>query len=67
MVVTKIEIEIPEVDVDSGAARAHFYEGSMALASGFGFARQADGTVIGIYPQKSGEKACSVRQISAAL
>jgi hypothetical protein len=59
VVVTKIEIEIPEVDVQIPARpELTLCEGSVALANGFGFARrQADGTVIGIYPKKAAIKA----------
>jgi hypothetical protein len=55
VVVTKIDIEIPEVEVPIPARpELTLCEGSMALANGFGFARrQPDGTVIGIYPKKT--------------
>ena len=52
--VTRIEIDIPEVEVQIPARpELTLCEGSVALANGLGFARrQADGTVIGIYPRK---------------
>jgi len=55
--VKKIEIDIPTVDVKiPPRPELTLCEGSIALANGMGFARrQADGTVIGIYPQKSKE------------
>ncbi|HEY6126201.1 MAG TPA: hypothetical protein VIV63_16225 [Steroidobacteraceae bacterium] len=58
VVVTKIDIEIPEVEVQIPARpELTLCEGSIALANGLGFARrQADGTVIGIYPKKSAAK-----------
>jgi hypothetical protein len=54
VLVTRIEIEIPEVDVQVPARpELTLCEGSIALANGLGFARrQADGTVIGLYPKK---------------
>ncbi len=53
--VTRIEINIPEVEVKiPPRPELSLCEGSVALANGFGFARrQADGTVIGIYPRKA--------------
>jgi hypothetical protein len=53
--VTRIEIDIPTVDVQiPPRPELTLCEGSVALANGFGFAkRQADGTVIGIYPKKA--------------
>lgn len=59
--VTRIEIDIPEVDVIVPARpELTLCEGSVALANGFGFARrQADGTVVGIYPKKAVIKALS--------
>lgn len=57
--VTKIEIEIPAVEVTiPPRPDLTLCEGSVALANGFGFARrQADGTIIGIYPKKAIVKA----------
>ena len=54
LTVTKIEIEIPAVDVKiPPRPEITLCEGSVALANGFGFARrQEDGTVIGIYPKR---------------
>jgi len=51
--ISKIEIEIPTVDVMiPPRPELTLCEGSMALANGMGFARrQADGTVIGVYPK----------------
>jgi hypothetical protein len=51
--VTRIEINIPQEDVKIPARPdLSLCEGSIALANGFGFARrQADGSVIGIYPR----------------
>lgn len=59
VVITKIEIEIPEVEVQiPPRPELTLCEGSVALANGFGFARrQADGTIIGIYPKKAAIKA----------
>ena len=53
--VTRIEINIPEVEVNiPQRPELSLCEGTVALANGFGFARrQADGTVIGIYPRRS--------------
>jgi hypothetical protein len=53
--VTRIEINIPEVEVKiPPRPELSLCEGSIALANGFGFARrQEDGAVIGIYPHKS--------------
>ena len=53
--VTRIEINIPEVEVKiPPRPELSLCEGSIALANGFGFARrQEDGAVIGIYPRKS--------------
>jgi len=55
VVITKIEIEIPEVFVPIPARpELSLCEGSVALANGLGFARrQPDGTTIGIYPKKA--------------
>ncbi|HEU5136310.1 MAG TPA: hypothetical protein VFU13_14255 [Steroidobacteraceae bacterium] len=54
VLVTRIEIEIPEVEVHIPARpELTLCEGSVALANGLGFARrQADGTIIGLYPKK---------------
>jgi len=54
VVVKKIEIDIPTVDVAIPARpELALCDGSLALANGVGFARrQTDGTVIGIYPRK---------------
>jgi hypothetical protein len=59
VVVTRIEIEIPEVDVQiPPRPELTLCEGSVALANGFGFARrQADGSIIGIFPKKAAIKA----------
>ena len=59
VVVTKIDIEIPEGKVlIPPRPDITLCEGSVALANGFAFARrQADGTVIGIYPRKAAIKA----------
>jgi hypothetical protein len=56
--VTRIDIEIPKGEVNIPARPdLALCEGSTALANGFSFARrQADGAVIGIYPQKAVEK-----------
>jgi len=53
--VTRIEINIPEVDVKiPPRPELSLCEGSVALANGFGFARrQEDGAVIGIYPRNT--------------
>jgi len=58
VVVKKIDIEIPEVQVViPPRPDLTLCEGSVALANGFAFARrQEDGTVIGIYPKKSPAK-----------
>src|SRR3982750_697594 len=55
VVVTKIEIDIPTVEVAIPARpELTLCEGSVALANGLGFARrQADGTVVGLYPKKA--------------
>jgi hypothetical protein len=55
LVVSRIEIEIPTVDVKiPPRPELTLCQGSVALANGFGFARrQEDGSVIGIYPRKS--------------
>ena len=52
--VTRIEINIPKEDVKiPPRPDLTLCEGSVALANGFGFARrQADGTVVGVYPRK---------------
>ena len=53
--VTRVDIEIPEVEVKiPPRPELALCEGTVALANGFGFARrQADGTVVGVYPRKS--------------
>jgi hypothetical protein len=53
--VTRIDIEIPQEEVKiPPRPELALCEGTVALANGFGFARrQADGTVVGIYPRKS--------------
>jgi hypothetical protein len=55
VVITKIEIEIPEADVRiPPRPELTLCEGSVALANGLAFARrQADGMIIGIYPRKA--------------
>ncbi len=57
--VTRIDIEIPTVDVPiPRRPELTLCEGSLALANGLAFAhRQADGTVIGIYPKKPAAQA----------
>jgi len=52
--VTHIEVNIPQEDVKiPPRPELALCEGTVALANGLGFARrQADGTVIGIYPRK---------------
>src|SRR5262245_56410787 len=52
--VTRIEINIPQEDVKiPPRPELSLCEGSVALANGLGFARrQADGTIVGIYPHK---------------
>jgi hypothetical protein len=52
--VTRIDIEIPQEEVKiPPRPELALCEGTVALANGFGFARrQADGTVVGIYPRK---------------
>lgn len=52
--ITRIEISIPQEEVKiPPRPELSLCEGSIALANGFGFARrQADGTVVGIYPRK---------------
>jgi hypothetical protein len=59
--VTRIEIEIPTVDVViPPRPELTLCEGSVALANGMGFARrQPDGTVIGIYPRRPAAQAPS--------
>jgi hypothetical protein len=59
VVVNKIEIEIPTVDVMiPPRPELTLCEGSMALANGVGFARrQADGTIIGVHPKKPAAQA----------
>jgi hypothetical protein len=59
VVITRIEIEIPKVEVPIPARPdLTLCEGSVALANGVGFARrQADGMIIGIYPKKAAAKA----------
>lgn len=55
--VTRIEIVIPEVEVAIPARpELTLCEGTVAVANGLAFARrQADGSVIGIYPRKRAE------------
>jgi hypothetical protein len=57
--VTRIDIEIPQQEVKiPPRPELALCEGTVALANGFGFARrQADGTVVGIYPRKSNANA----------
>jgi len=59
VVVKKIEIDIPTVDVIiPPRPELSLCEGSVALANGMAFARrQEDGTVIGIYPKRPAGKA----------
>ena len=59
VVVKKIEIDIPTVDVMvPPRPELSLCEGSVALANGLAFARrQADGAIIGVYPKKPAEKA----------
>ena len=59
VVVKKIDIDIPTVDVKvPPRPDLSLCEGSVALANGLAFARrQADGTIIGIYPKLPAEKA----------
>ena len=59
VVVTKIDIEIPEGKVlIPPRPDLTLCEGSVAIANGSAFARrEADGTVIGIYPRKAAIKA----------
>jgi hypothetical protein len=59
VVITRIEIEIPTVEVTIPARPdLVLCEGSVALANGLAFARrQADGTVIGVFPKKAALKA----------
>ena len=59
VVVKKIEIDIPTVDVTIPLRpELSLCEGSVALANGLAFARrQADGAIIGIYPKKLADKA----------
>jgi hypothetical protein len=58
LVVTRIDIEIPEVDVViPPRPDLTLCEGTTALANGLGFARrQTDGSIIGIYPKKAAAK-----------
>jgi hypothetical protein len=53
--ITKIEIEIPTVEAPIPARpELVLCEGSVALANGLSFARrQADGTIVGIYPKNA--------------
>src|SRR5205085_3952543 len=53
--VTRIDIEIPKEEVKiPPRPELTLCEGSVALANGLEFARrQADGTVVGVYPRKS--------------
>jgi hypothetical protein len=59
--VTKIEIEIPSVEVTiPPRPELTLCDGSVALANGMPFVRrQADGTLIGIYSKKAAAKALS--------
>ena len=59
VVVKKIEVDIPTVNVTiPPRPELSLCEGSVALANGLAFARrQADGTIVGIYPKKPAEKA----------
>jgi hypothetical protein len=61
VVVKEIDIDIPTVNVViPPRPELALCEGTMALANGVAFAhRQADGTVIGIYPKKPAEKAAA--------
>jgi hypothetical protein len=54
VIVTRIEIEIPEQDVTiPPRPELTLCEGTVAVANGLAFARrQADGAVIGVYPKK---------------
>ncbi|HEX6396393.1 MAG TPA: hypothetical protein VFZ95_03135 [Steroidobacteraceae bacterium] len=56
--VTRIDINIPKEEVKiPPRPDLTLCEGSVALANGFGFARrQADGTVVGVYPHKASTK-----------
>ncbi len=58
VVVKRIDIDIPSVDVKiPPRPELSLCEGSVALANGLGFARrQADGTIVGIYPKKPAEQ-----------
>jgi len=55
LLITRIDIEIPDEEVRiPPRPELALCEGSVALANGFSFARrQADGSIIGIYPRKS--------------
>jgi hypothetical protein len=59
VMVTRIEIEIPNVDVIiPPRPELTLCEGSVALANGTPFVRrQADGSLIGIYSKKAAAKA----------
>jgi hypothetical protein len=59
VVVKKIEIDIPTVEVKiPPRPDLALCEGSVALANGLAFARrEADGTILGIYPRKLANKA----------
>jgi hypothetical protein len=56
--VTRVDINIPKEEVKiPPRPELTLCEGSVALANGFGFARrQADGTVVGVYPHKTSTK-----------
>ena len=58
VVVKKIEVDIPTVNVTiPPRPELSLCEGSVALANGLAFARrQADGTIVGIYPKKPARK-----------
>jgi hypothetical protein len=58
VVIKKVEIEIPEVYVPIPARpELSLCEGSLALANGLGFARrQADGAIVGIFPNVANKK-----------
>jgi hypothetical protein len=59
VVVKKIDIDIPTVEVRiPPRPDLSLCEGSVALANGLAFARrEADGTILGIYPRKLADKA----------
>ena len=58
VMITKIDIKIPDVFVPLPARpELTLCEGSIALANGYGFARrQANGSVVGIFPKKPAAK-----------